>query len=1391
MAGPDGSLHLAVAFRPDLADHPLLQTGVDEIVDFVSSPGVTGVAPLVACDRPTARFVYPAPEGVSLAQVLAGTRGSSPGPAGLRAAFDLIVAVAPLLDAAAQAGRAAGVRNHGALSPWRIVLRTDGAPSLIGYGLPPVHVLAWLDEETDQVDTRALATTPPERIEDNEEDVRADLYALALVAAELAIGRPVLQGTPVALVDTILGGGVSAAIGRALMGSAPRAVTALSRAVAMGPDDRYPSGAAFADAVQGLVSGTPGPTLTKFLGAELSHPEIVLEDETSVQYSVPTTPRASGPSPTPSPRVTQPPPITAAADDAPGGDGEEMLVAPVPELPPHASLDAVRQQAKAIVERTMALAEQAGRYAAEVAERADSDAVDFSSHARASGLAADRVSKAASSGKSAASLLELDEDAAGALITLDLVRNAEAQAEGAAREAADQLKDLRRVVERARQQQQALREAVQRARQHATSATEAADAADALVTQLELDARGGLLAAPEVDEAIDQAIAAAERAHASAAEARVQADAAGDVDHELATTRADDARQAEEEANRQLSATRDASDRARRVEAESRGRSVELAARHASEARSAADAAGAAVIRADDATALAGTALSGDLKQALTAAARDAGVAATEAERASASAHDSPHSGETARLSHVAERAARAATQAASRATQASDGIVQLAGAVAEARAAVAERHDEASRLLDAGKRATTRAREEVDQLFQDTRHITTDHALETRAAATSHVQLTEQRVTELQASVADLLSLDAVEGLDLRLEDVRALSRAATEASEQAHTALSAAREACERELAQIARREAQRAEVVEAATEAANNAKRCREQVDAAWTVARDLSDALQSTTIDEAIRLRTKALELVDIAEFQSGEANNSAALASAEEDPVEARAHAQTARSFLERISADLPEALDGLRQAEELAQKERRALTTARERCGEIARTVERIARDVQVGHDRARTEATEWRDVTSVAAELGQLGKLARSFDEDANESSWCADQATRAVAASDALDLLPKAESALERARDKQRHAQAIAESLAKAIAAAVAERQAIAAARKTAIDAVHAVAALLSQALDAEARLTEAVQTHAAQDVPVANAQLRMRESRQRIELTHKKLVVLADQATAAPEPAIVKRLAGSARDLLATAESSSEVVTEAETAGTAAAEHEARARQEARQRRLLAAAEDADAQAGRARALVVKIDKVLDEAEEEASSSSSAEARAGFERATDLAETLRRQVSELERVGASVRAQVDDGRADALAAGGTVFCPGARRRRGLDPRVAAGRPRSRARRGRRGRGPRQSPWRGARYRRASSGGGGASQDRGEAPRRPVDQGEQVRGARSGRQGSHAHPSRLSGRSQGRGGDSHGRESGDAGGGPVHPQDESSRSGARRCGR
>jgi hypothetical protein len=1306
-----------IGFRPDLHDHPMLHQGMSGVHRFLRDPNVRGIAPLSEWIEPRCLFAYPSRDGVLLSTIVEQLqqRGRVGGP---RAALELLVTGGPLLDEAARAGRRHGLPSHGALHPWRILVHPLGGLTLVGYGLPAVEVNAWLDEETRVEPGAALTYFPPERIGEQDEDARADQYALAMAALELLLGRPAIEGAADERLEAIVEGAGAAAARQ--LGS-PALVELFSRALAPTPTDRFPSGRALADRAQPLLRGFGGVSLFELAaaagqdgaadrdgdgdgdgdgsldevtvvvepsgrsGAALSEPatidevrpsalaarspststdEVTVVGLSSVSDRRPAAPRATGGAPP-----------TAGAEDEPDSDELpahtddrtdvigvplELIQAmsasdthaappPIPDPGPDPSLAAIQALARRVVDRCSDVAARALSLAARVQERAAPEPAQ-ASLARSARAGADKARRSADAARNSANLLALDEDASGALITLDLVRNAEMQCESALAEVQAQHRELERFAERLQAQARALQDAARRATEHAQRATDAANQADDLVTALERERAEGSLSAPGTDEALELALASAERAHASAEEARAQAEQSSRADRaDLALRYAEQARRAEEAAIDALRETREAADRGRRHEGQRREVAARRAVDAAARARTASEDAWRALQRAEEALRLGPSAESRRSRDECAGLVRDAEAAAAEADRAAGAARAADKVAEVERFAAQIEAAAAKADQAASRAGAASDRIVRAAGALAEARARLSKLQEEGRALADRSRAAADRLRAEATALLDALAQLPT----ESLAAERRDLDAERERVVEaadtVDARLAELTAGTEAGPVETSLSALRRAAAICQQRAADADVLVAQVRPRIEEELREHERREEARREVARSASQAREAARRCRELVDQAAALALTVPAPLPGCReLDEVARLRSRAAEIVDIAEFQAGEASASADAAAQEPDPAEARGHAQTASSFLDRIGADVPEAVALLEEAARLARRENDTISGARDRAAECEEVVGQLERDARAAVTAATAEVGEWRTHRAVAPALDAADDLLRGFGEDLDEAHWAREHLARATSSADAQEFAPRAEGALARARERRRRVDATIDAIRRGVSAAEAAFAAVADARRSARTALEGCGTDLAMIGAAQQRLKEALERFGAgrADIESVNAELGLRELTAKVRSLRQEIQAIADQAEVATEPEVARTLAAQALERKVESEIALERAAEIEARGIAAAEQSSRARAEAEHRRLLGARDAAREHARRAREAVEGIDAALDEAEGEGAKTPSSEARVRFEEAEQLGEALRTQIGEVERLAEEAR-------------------------------------------------------------------------------------------------------------------------------------------------
>jgi hypothetical protein len=254
-----GARLVAIAFQEAYRDDQALAAGIDPFRDFLELPMVEGVAPLAAWRRGV--FAYPVPRGRTVRELIGVF--AEEGGGGLRAALELIAeALVPLSDAA-RSGADRGLRSHGALDPWRLVVDERGQITVIGYGLPPLDILDFQRDESMLPTGDSLRYCPPERLDAEPEDWRSDLFSLALMAAELCSGKPVYEGSETQILNAVSGCDAPKLLERY---PAPL-VSVLRQAVSPFADQRPGDPRAVIDAARRAAERAPGRKLAELVQA--------------------------------------------------------------------------------------------------------------------------------------------------------------------------------------------------------------------------------------------------------------------------------------------------------------------------------------------------------------------------------------------------------------------------------------------------------------------------------------------------------------------------------------------------------------------------------------------------------------------------------------------------------------------------------------------------------------------------------------------------------------------------------------------------------------------------------------------------------------------------------------------------------------------------------------------------------------------------------------------------------------------------------------------------------------------------------------------------------------------------------------------------------------------
>lgn len=189
-----GLKHLGITFHRKFRDHGSLTRGIDRALAFLEQPDVCDLLEMVDRVPEAGAFIYPTGTVSPLADMLDVLRKMGD-VGGNKAGLELCLFVAQILQEAYLKGEPHGLDSHGDLSPWRVVLKSNGQLRIIGFGLPQVDML--MARESDRVTLKedAYRYCPPERIDGEPEDFSSDLYSLALMAFELMVGEPLFNGS--------------------------------------------------------------------------------------------------------------------------------------------------------------------------------------------------------------------------------------------------------------------------------------------------------------------------------------------------------------------------------------------------------------------------------------------------------------------------------------------------------------------------------------------------------------------------------------------------------------------------------------------------------------------------------------------------------------------------------------------------------------------------------------------------------------------------------------------------------------------------------------------------------------------------------------------------------------------------------------------------------------------------------------------------------------------------------------------------------------------------------------------------------------------------------------------------------------------------------------------
>jgi hypothetical protein len=1242
----NGAEHLAIVYHGPWRKHRALGAGLDEARGFLKKPGLEGLLSLLDTPEPGI-FVYDLRGGLSVAEILEAQRRMGKA-AGLRAGLELAQMGAEVLAEAAGPARKAGLSSHGDLSPWRLVVDAEGYLDVCGYGLLPLAVRDFLEEKADTVPADGLRYAPPERLEMSPEDIRSDLFSLTLIAAEMITGKTVFSGDAESVIEALLAGEAPARIEKLGGGLSDAVLDLLCIATELDAGQRYQSADEYLTAVKRAAREASGPGLLEVLAA--ARGVAVLEDigpAPAKPAEAPAPKTAEAPRSAPVVEVAKParaePVAAKEAPKEPVKAANDPLAppSPLPKLPGGADLGAVRERAKQVVARVKEMVVRCKLIAKAGQEEADGGSMEAQSLARRLQDAAGKVEKAAGSAERSAGLVELDEDAADAMVTLGLVTGAEQQAQNAHDQAREWLEELRGAMRAIRAEKERVGQLAVEAREIADGAEEVAKAAASALAAVEREMAQGALSAAGVEDAVERARSAASRARVAAEKARAAA-----YDLASAKSTADGEAYAATARTAAAAAERAKTDVVEAVEAARRAEVAGLESARA-EVRASADQARRAAQEAEEAIARAREALiegpDADGQSLVDRATPLAGQARRQADAAEAELQRATAAGSSAQAreaSTPASKAARSARDAADQVVAASRRAIQLAGVAAQAFAALNAGRSSANALVEGARGRAAAADEVVQALLADTAEVTGREARAIRDDASRALSEIRETLEDLEGRLTLVGRLRDADQVQEALDRMRPLASKIGEAADRAAQADARCRRVAADELVEIQRENQRLAALQAAAGEARTYAEQCRTAVDKAWARYRGLPALVTQTDIKDARALLKQAFDIIDIAEYQAGEAATAAKDAGRQGEPREARGYAESAASFWERIAEDLPEAMRMIDEAEEMATAEARALEEGRTRTAQALQAANgaKAALDVVFAEGSRRADA--WPRDKAVQAALERIRKALAGVADDVQEATWARDRAAGAAKGPDALEVVPRGEEAARRVGARQTQAEAALRDLVNAVAVAEAEigriRELQAEAARIDVEMERSAAA----ARASQDRLAESVARNGASGPAVLDAQGAMDAANQRMGAARRKAKAAADELADVEGADRAEALAVILRDAASQARLAVDEAERALAAGVHAAEAEARARAEAEEKQKNEAREAARGDAVKARNAAAAVHHTLDQAAVLLAATTSSEAKMAADEARALLSKLEGLAHDAER-------------------------------------------------------------------------------------------------------------------------------------------------------
>ncbi len=191
----EGLRHTALVFHERYREHDALRTGIEIARGFMEFPMVSGLVELSHWLPEQGTFIYPTGTAWTATEVLRTLRDSGGVTVPSRSILEAAYLSAMILQEASETGPQQGVFAHGSMTPSRVLFKADGQVQIIGYGLPAVDLMMYLEDADNVPNEDTFRYAPPERMAGLAEDGDSDIYTLCLVLWELLSGEPVYDGT--------------------------------------------------------------------------------------------------------------------------------------------------------------------------------------------------------------------------------------------------------------------------------------------------------------------------------------------------------------------------------------------------------------------------------------------------------------------------------------------------------------------------------------------------------------------------------------------------------------------------------------------------------------------------------------------------------------------------------------------------------------------------------------------------------------------------------------------------------------------------------------------------------------------------------------------------------------------------------------------------------------------------------------------------------------------------------------------------------------------------------------------------------------------------------------------------------------------------------------------